>query len=82
MATNHEEARSVPVNGIEMHVQISGKGDPLLLLHGFTGCGDDWRHVFDLGRRHHHHSRYRRFDAFRYRFDQAWPQRRRRWTFR
>ncbi len=48
MATNHEEARSVRVNGIEMHVQLSGEGDPLLLLHGFTGCGDDWRHVFDL----------------------------------
>ena len=24
----------------------SGTGDPLLLLHGFTGCGDDWQHVF------------------------------------
>ena len=55
MANNQEEARTVPVNGIEMHVQISGAGDPLLLLHGFTGCGDDWRHVFgmdELGRRY------------------------------
>jgi len=24
----------------------SGEGEPLLLLHGFTGCGDDWKHVF------------------------------------
>jgi pimeloyl-ACP methyl ester carboxylesterase len=24
----------------------SGTGEPLLLLHGFTGCGDDWQHVF------------------------------------
>jgi pimeloyl-ACP methyl ester carboxylesterase len=24
----------------------SGTGDPLLLLHGFTGSGDDWKHVF------------------------------------
>jgi pimeloyl-ACP methyl ester carboxylesterase len=23
-----------------------GSGDPLLLLHGFTGSGDDWTHVF------------------------------------
>jgi pimeloyl-ACP methyl ester carboxylesterase len=23
-------------------------GTPLLLLHGFGGTGDDWRHVFDL----------------------------------
>ena len=25
----------------------SGIGEPLLLLHGFTGCGDDWKYVFD-----------------------------------
>ena len=24
----------------------SGSGEPLLLLHGFTGSGDDWNHVF------------------------------------
>ena len=24
----------------------NGNGDPLLLLHGFTGSGDDWKHVF------------------------------------
>ena len=24
----------------------SGSGEPLLLLHGFTGCSDDWKHVF------------------------------------
>lgn len=24
----------------------NGTGDPLLLLHGFTGCGDDWKYVF------------------------------------
>jgi pimeloyl-ACP methyl ester carboxylesterase len=24
----------------------SGNGEPLVLLHGFTGCGDDWQHVF------------------------------------
>src|ERR1051325_9245235 len=55
MAINNEEARTVPVNGIEMHVQVTGAGDPLLLLHGFTGCGDDWRHVFrldELGQRY------------------------------
>jgi pimeloyl-ACP methyl ester carboxylesterase len=25
----------------------SGAGEPLLLLHGFTGSGDDWQHVFE-----------------------------------
>ncbi|TKD12402.1 alpha/beta fold hydrolase [Polyangium fumosum] len=29
---------------IEMHVDIHGEGDPLVLLHGFTGCGRDFRH--------------------------------------
>ncbi|HEX6162715.1 MAG TPA: alpha/beta fold hydrolase [Vicinamibacterales bacterium] len=24
----------------------TGSGEPLLLLHGFTGSGDDWQHVF------------------------------------
>ena len=29
-----------------LFVRDSGTGEPLLLLHGFTGCGDDWKHVF------------------------------------
>jgi pimeloyl-ACP methyl ester carboxylesterase len=29
-----------------MHYRDSGTGEPLLLLHGFTGCGDDWKFVF------------------------------------
>lgn len=29
---------------IEMHVDIHGEGEPLALLHGFTGCGRDFRH--------------------------------------
>jgi pimeloyl-ACP methyl ester carboxylesterase len=34
------------VNGIELHYEISGDGDPLLWVHGFLGCGSDWRFVF------------------------------------
>jgi len=34
------------VNGLQLFYRDSGIGDPLLLLHGFTGSGDDWRHVF------------------------------------
>jgi pimeloyl-ACP methyl ester carboxylesterase len=30
------------VNGITMHYQEHGQGEPLLLLHGFGGCGADW----------------------------------------
>ena len=29
-----------------LFVRDTGSGEPLLLLHGFTGCGDDWTHVF------------------------------------
>ena len=31
---------------MSLFLRDSGTGDPLLLLHGFTGCGDDWQHVF------------------------------------
>jgi pimeloyl-ACP methyl ester carboxylesterase len=34
------------VNGLRLYYRDSGSGDPLLLLHGFTGTGDDWQQVF------------------------------------
>jgi pimeloyl-ACP methyl ester carboxylesterase len=34
------------VNGIQLHYEIHGDGEPLLWLHGFMGCGSDWRYVF------------------------------------
>ena len=30
-----------------MFCRDAGDGEPLLLLHGFTGSGDDWKHVFN-----------------------------------
>lgn len=30
-----------------MYYQIHGEGEPLVLLHGFTGSGADWRFIFD-----------------------------------
>ena len=38
--------RTFAINGLDLFVRDTGTGDPLLLLHGFTGCGDDWQHVF------------------------------------
>lgn len=32
----------IPVNGIELNVEVSGEGVPLLLLHGFTGDISTW----------------------------------------
>jgi pimeloyl-ACP methyl ester carboxylesterase len=34
------------VNGIDLHYDVIGEGEPLLWLHGFFGIGDDWRHIF------------------------------------
>jgi pimeloyl-ACP methyl ester carboxylesterase len=34
--------KTISLNGIELHYQIEGEGEPLLLLHGGTGCHEDW----------------------------------------
>lgn len=39
------QAESVQVNGIELHYTSQGTGEPLLLLHGFGGCGAMWTPV-------------------------------------
>jgi pimeloyl-ACP methyl ester carboxylesterase len=38
--------QTVNVNGLDLFYRDTGNGEPLLLLHGFTGSGDDWQHVF------------------------------------
>ena len=37
------------LNGFTLHYEDRGAGDPLLLLHGGTGIGADWRLVFTGG---------------------------------
>ena len=39
------ETETVALNGIEMFCEIDGAGEPLLLLHGGTGCHEDWIHA-------------------------------------
>ncbi len=39
------KAESVSLNGIEMYYETEGAGDPLLLLHGGTGCQENWAHA-------------------------------------
>src|SRR4051812_15627100 len=34
------------VNGINLHWDETGDGEPLLFLHGAMGYGADWRHIF------------------------------------
>ena len=36
------KAESVELHDIEMYYEIEGTGEPLLLLHGGTGCQEDW----------------------------------------
>ena len=36
----------VDINGISLHWETSGDGEPLLWLHGAMGCGADWRYIF------------------------------------
>ena len=39
----------IHVNGIDLHYVDRGKGQPLLLVHGFGGCGDgQWRSIADV----------------------------------
>ena len=37
--------RMATVNGIQMHYVIGGKGDPVVLLHGWPETWYQWRHV-------------------------------------
>jgi pimeloyl-ACP methyl ester carboxylesterase len=39
-------AETFALEGIEMCCEVRGQGEPLLLLHGFNGCGADWKHAF------------------------------------
>lgn len=35
------------INGVNYHVRVAGQGEPILLLHGFTGSGDSWTPLMD-----------------------------------
>ncbi len=37
------------VNGVDLHYEAVGEGEPLLWLHGFMGAGPDWKYIFDAG---------------------------------
>jgi len=34
------------INGFDMYYETVGEGEPLLWLHGFGGCGADWKYIF------------------------------------
>ena len=39
-------SHTADVNGLQLFYRDRGRGTPLILLHGFTGTGDEWQHVF------------------------------------
>jgi pimeloyl-ACP methyl ester carboxylesterase len=39
------KAQTVQLNDIEMYYETEGAGEPLLLLHGGTGCLENWLHA-------------------------------------
>jgi len=38
--------QTVSLNGMEMYYETRGEGEPLVLLHGFTGAGSNWSLLF------------------------------------
>ena len=36
----------IHANGIDLHYDVIGDGEPLLWLHGFMGCGADWKYLW------------------------------------
>ena len=39
----------IDVDGLSLYYDDRGDAEPLLLLHGGSGIGADWQHVFTTG---------------------------------
>jgi len=46
--TTSQSGRIELINGLEMYCEVRGQGEPLVLLHGFTGSGADWELIFKV----------------------------------
>ena len=47
MKSTRDESLELKVNGFDMHVDLRGDGEPLVLLHGGGGAGVNWNLIFD-----------------------------------
>ena len=51
MTNTTTTGQTAPINGMQMYYEIYGQGEPLVLLHGFTGAGSNWQSfIGDLAR--------------------------------
>jgi len=51
MTNTTTTGQTAPINGMQMYYEIHGQGEPLVLLHGFTGAGSNWQSfIGDLAR--------------------------------
>ena len=46
MKTSSTSGQAEGINGIDMYYEIQGQGEPLVLLHGFSGAGSNWGLIF------------------------------------
>jgi pimeloyl-ACP methyl ester carboxylesterase len=42
MTAQQPNGRMETVNGADLYFEVHGSGEPLILLHGFLGCSQDW----------------------------------------
>lgn len=42
MPFTHPSGRVETLNGVQIYFEVQCTGEPLLLLHGFSGCSQDW----------------------------------------
>lgn len=43
MTTDSTTGQTAVINGMEMYYEVQGAGEPLIFLHGFSGCGSNWQ---------------------------------------
>ena len=46
MSESPNTAQTYALDGTDMYCETHGEGEPLLLLHGFTGIGEHWKLIF------------------------------------
>ncbi len=53
LAQGQPTGRTVKLNGIELYYEEHGAGEPLVLLHGFSGSGQAWKPYLDTFAAHY-----------------------------